>query len=205
MNTLLLQASDPHDLAKAAAFLRQGQLVVFPTDTVYGIAGLATDATAIQALYEVKGRPEDKGIPVLLADATGVDLVARDVPPFAQELIAHFWPGPLTLILPRRLDLPTILTRIETIAVRVPDNAIARAIIRDTGGALATSSANLSGEPPARTAEEALAKLEGQVAAVVDGGPAPHGISSTIVDCTTDPPAILRPGPLTAADLSLPM
>src|SRR5690606_29923173 len=169
------------------------------------IAGLATDATAIEALYQVKGRPEDKGIPVLLADATGVDLVAREVPPFAQELIERFWPGPLTLILPRRLDLPTILTRIDTIAVRVPDNAIARAIIRDTGGALATSSANLSGEPPARTAEEALAQLEGQVAAVIDGGSAPHGISSTIVDCTTDPPAILRPGPLTAADLSLPM
>ena len=204
MNTLLLQASDPYDLAKASAFLRQGQLVVIPTDTVYGIAALATDPVAIEALYRVKGRPDDKGIPVLLADATGLELVARGVPPFAQELIERFWPGPLTLILPRRLDLPEVLTRIDTVAVRVPDNDVAQTLIRDAGGAVATSSANLSGEAPARTAEGALAILEGQVAAVVDGGPAPLGISSTIVDCTTDPPVILRPGPLSAADLSLP-
>ncbi len=204
MNTLLLQATDPYDLAKADAFLRQGQLVVIPTDTVYGIAALATDPTAIKALYHVKGRPEAKGIPVLLADATGVELVARDVPPFAEQLIERFWPGPLTLILPRRLDLPAILTRIDTVAVRVPDDVVAQTIIRDAGGAVAVSSANLSGEPPARTAEEALAILDGKVAAVVDGGPSVRGISSTIVDCTTDPPAILRPGPLSAADLSLP-
>lgn len=204
MNTLHLQASEPFDLAKAAALLRQGQLVVFPTDTVYGVGALVSDADAIDALYRVKGRPEDKGIPVLLAEAAGVELVARDVPPRAQELIARFWPGPLTLILPRRPDLPANLTAGDTVAVRVPDDAVAQAIIRDAGGAVAATSANRSGDLPARTAEGALAALEGKVAAVVDGGPAPHGISSTIVDCTTDPPVILREGPLTGTDLSLP-
>jgi L-threonylcarbamoyladenylate synthase len=204
MHTLHLQASDPHDLARAAAFLRGGQLVVFPTDTVYGVAALVTDAAAIDALYRVKGRPDEKGIPVLLAETAGIELVARDVPSLAQELIERFWPGPLTLILPRRPDLPANLAPGETVAVRVPDDAVARTIIRDAGGAVAATSANRSGDIPARTAEEALAALEGKVAAVVDGGPAEHGISSTIVDCTTDPPAILREGPLTAADLSLP-
>jgi L-threonylcarbamoyladenylate synthase len=204
MKTLHLQASDPSDLARAAAFLRHGQLVVFPTDTVYGVAASVADAEAIDALYRVKGRPDEKGIPVLLAEPTGTGLVARDVPAVARELIDRFWPGPLTLILLRRPELPANLAPGDTIAVRVPDHATARAIIRDAGGAVAATSANRSGDQPARTAGEALAALEGQVAAVVDGGPAAHGISSTIVDCTSRPPAILRAGPLSASDLSLP-
>lgn len=204
MDTLLLQATDPYDLAQAAAFLRQGQLVVFPTDTVYGVAALVTDAAAIDGLYRVKGRPDEKGIPVLLAAPAGVELVARDLPASAQELIERFWPGPLTLILPRRADLPANLAPGDTVAVRVPDDPVAQAIIRDAGGAVAATSANRSGDLPARTAGEALAALEGKVAAVVDGGPAVHGISSTIVDCTTNPPVILRPGPLSAEELSLP-
>ena len=112
-------------------------------------------------------------------------------------------PGPLTLVLPRRPELPALLSPNENVAVRIPESEVARAVIRAAGGAVATSSANRSGEPGARTAGEALAALEGLVAAIVDGGPAEHGAASTIVDCTISPPRILRPGPLTLEELGL--
>lgn len=204
MKTLHLPASDPEAIREAAAFLKQGQLVVFPTDTLYGVAAAVNNAQAIDALYRVKGRPDDKGIPVLLSDASALALVAQEVPAIARQLIDRFWPGPLTLILARRSELPANLSAGETIAVRLPDHPVARAVIREAGGAVAATSANRSGEPPARDAAEAQAALGGRVAAIVDGGPAAYGVSSTIVDCTTDPPTILRQGPLTAADLSLP-
>jgi L-threonylcarbamoyladenylate synthase len=204
MRTLHLQASDPEAIRQAAAFLKQGQLVVFPTDTLYGVAAAVNDAGAIDALYDVKGRPGEKGIPVLLADASALRLVAQDVPALARKLIDRFWPGPLTLILTRRPGLPPNLSTGETVAVRLPDHPVARAIIREAGGAVAATSANRSGEPPARDAAEAQAALGGKVAAIVDGGPVAYGVSSTIVDCTVDPPTILRQGPLTAGALSLP-
>lgn len=203
MKTLYLQATDPEAVGRAAALLKQGRLVVFPTDTLYGVAAAVDNAAAIDALYRAKGRPDEKGIPVLLADADGLALVARDTPPVARQLAERFWPGPLTLILPRRSDLPANLSANDTVAVRLPDHALARAIIRAAGGAVAATSANRSGEPPAGDAGEARAALAGRVAAIVDGGPAPIGQPSTIVDCTATPPTILRQGPLSAGDLSL--
>lgn len=204
MKTLHLKASDEEAIKSAAAFLRQGQLVVFPTDTLYGVAAAVNDAAAIDALYRAKGRPDEKGIPVLLSDASALVQVAREVPAVAQGLIERFWPGPLTLVLPRRHELPANLSSDENVAVRMPDDAVARAIIREAGGAVAATSANRSGEPPARDAREAMDALGGRVAAIVDGGQVSHGISSTIVDCTVSPPVILRHGPLTADDLALP-
>ena len=129
--------------------------------------------------------------------------VAGIIPPAAAALMAHFWPGPLTLIVPRRPELPANLSPDDTIAVRVPDHALARALIRAAGGAVAATSANVSGQPPARAADEALAVLGGRVAAVLDDGPSPGGMASTVVDCTVDPPVVRRAGPLTAADLGL--
>jgi len=203
MSTLRLDAADPAAIAAAADLLRRGLPVVFPTDTVYGVGVLPSDAAAIELLYTAKGRPAEKGIPVLLGDVADVAHVAGHIPTAAAALMAHFWPGPLTLVVPRRAGLPPNLSADDTVAVRVPDHAVARALIRAAGGAVATTSANLSGQPPALSADEALAALGGRVAAVLDDGPSPGGVASTVVDCTSERPVVLRAGPLSAADLGL--
>jgi L-threonylcarbamoyladenylate synthase len=198
-----LDATEPGAIEKAAALLAAGHLVVFPTDTLYGVGADAYNAAAIDALYRAKERPAQKGIPVLLADAAGVDGVARAVPETARRLVERFWPGPLTLVLPRQPELPPNLAPNENVAVRVPDHPVARALIRAAGGAVATSSANRSGEAPAQNACAAQRALGHAVAAILDGGPVFHGAPSTILDCTVDPPRLLRAGPLSAADLGL--
>ena len=203
MTTRRLDAADPTAIPAAADLLRRGLPVVLPTDTVYGVGVLPYDAAAVDRLYAVKGRPAEKGIPILLGDVADVAHVAGIIPPAAAALMAHFWPGPLTLIVPRRPELPANLSPDDTIAVRVPDHALARALIRAAGGAVAATSANVSGQPPARAADEALAVLGGRVSAVLDDGPSPGGMASTVVDCTVDPPVVRRAGPLTAADLGL--
>ncbi|HSM57631.1 MAG TPA: L-threonylcarbamoyladenylate synthase [Candidatus Sulfomarinibacteraceae bacterium] len=203
MKTEVIPAAAYGALENVAALLKAGQLVVFPTDTLYGVGVSAFEETAIKRLYEVKERPLSKGIPILLGDTDDVDKVARSFPTIARSLMERFWPGALTIIVPRRPDLPPSLSPNENIALRIPDSEVARAIIRHAGGAVATTSANRSGEAPARNAQEALSALGGLVAAIVDGGPVAHGVPSTIVDCTTTPPRILRRGPLSAADLSL--
>ena len=205
MTTEHLYAANSGSIERAARMLSESKLVVFPTDTVYGVGADAFDETALIALFQVKGRSLEKGIPVLLADREHIDLVARELSPYASELVERFWPGPLTLVVPRRMDLPANLSPNSNIAVRVPDHDVARAIIRAAGGAVATTSANLSGAPAARDAEEALRALQGRVAAVVDAGPAPLGIASTIVDCTVEPPQILRRGALSAEELKVPL
>ena len=203
MTTRRLDAADPTAIATAADLLRRGLPVVLPTDTVYGVGVLPYDAAAVDRLYAVKGRPAEKGIPILLGDVADVAHVAGIIPPAAAVLMAHFWPGPLTLIVPRRPELPANLSPDDTIAVRVPDHAVTRALIRAAGGAVAATSANVSGQPPARAADEALLALGGRVAAVLDDGPSPGGVASTVVDCTVDPPVVRRVGPLAAADLGL--
>lgn len=199
--TRFLSPADTAAIAAAAGWLRRALPIVFPTDTVYGMGVLPFDAAAIDRLYAAKGRPIEKGIPVLLSDVDELERVAATVSPTAAALIARFWPGPLTLVMPRRVELPANLAPGNTVAVRVPNHAVARALIRSAGGAVATTSANRSGQAPAQTALAALAALDGRVAAILDDGPAPGGRASTVVDCTVDPPAILRPGPITAVDL----
>lgn len=203
LDTRLLDANDPTAIEEAAAWLRRGYPVVFPTDTVYGVGVTPFDAAAIEWLYAVKGRPASKGIPILLADAADLESVAAAVPPAARALVDRFWPGPLTLVVPRRPDLPEGLSPDDTIAVRLPAHEVARAVIRLAGGAAATSSANRSGHEPALSGAAAEAALGGYVAAILDGGPSPGGVASTVVDCTGARPVITRPGPLSAADLGL--
>lgn len=201
IETQYLDAHQPEAIEAAAALLRGGRLVVFPTDTVYGLGVHAFDPAAIEQLYRVKERPLDKGIPVLLADLDDLHQVAQAVPPSAQRLIERFWPGPLTLIVPRHADLPSIIAPDNTVAVRVPDHPIARSLIRAAGGAVAASSANHSGQPTARNAREAMDDLNGRVAAILDGGPSPGELASTIVDCTKAALQIVRVGPLSAAEI----
>jgi L-threonylcarbamoyladenylate synthase len=203
LNTSYLRAGGAAAIVEAAAWLRRGFPVVFPTDTVYGVGVLPFEEAAIERLYVVKGRPASKGIPILLSDPVYLDRVAGKIPPFARSLIDRFWPGPLTIIVPRAPGLPDLISPNENIAVRIPGHDVARDLIREAGGAVATSSANLSGQEPARTGVAALAALQGMVAAVLDDGPSPGDRPSTIVDCTSPHPAILRLGPLSAADLGL--
>lgn len=199
--TLYLDARQEEAIETAAALLRGGHLVVFPTDTVYGLGAHAFDPVAIEQLYRVKERPLDKGIPVLLADLDDLQQVAQAIPPTAQRLMERFWPGPLTLIVPRHTDLPSIIAPNNTVAVRIPDHPVARSLIRAAGGAVATSSANRSGQPTVRNAWEAMDDLNGRVAAILDGGPSPGELASTIVDCTKEEPQIVRVGPLSAAEV----
>ncbi|RME85962.1 MAG: threonylcarbamoyl-AMP synthase [Caldilineae bacterium] len=188
----------PEAVDEAVQALLAGQLVVFPTDTVYGIGGLAEDEEAVRRIYRVKRRPFSMALPVMLADASAVATVARETAGFA-ALARAFWPGPLTIILPRQPALPAIVTAGgDTVALRIPDHPLALQVLRSVARPLAVTSANLSGHPPACTAAEALAQLRDPGILFLDGGRAPEGRASTIVDLTTTPARILRRGPISA-------
>ena len=203
MQSKLLNADQTGAIEEAARLLKSGHLIAFPTDTLYGVGADILNAQAIQQLYVAKGRSSKKGIPVLLSDIGKLEDIVRQTPDFALSLAQKYWPGPLTLILPKQDHIPGIISPDDNVAVRVPDNDVARKFIRSSGGAVATSSANRSGEPPALNAQEALAALGDSIAAVLDGGRVVLGVASTIVDCTISPPRILREGPLSTKDLSL--
>lgn len=202
MKTHVVPADRPGALAQAAAVLRAGGLVAFPTDTVYGVGAHALLPDAVARLYTAKVRPEGKAIPLLLADAADIERVSRDLPPLAWRLIAAFWPGALTLVAPRSAWLPDIITAGgPTVAVRLPDHPTPRALARALGAPLAATSANLSGQAEATTAAEVLAQLEGRIELLLDGGVCAGGVASTVLDLTVHPPAILRAGALDLAPL----
>ena len=187
----------PADLAQATEVLRAGGLIAFPTDTVYGVAAHAWQATAVEQLYVAKQRPRDKAIPLLIASAEALSQVAVDVPEAAYRLARRYWPGALTLVLRRSPRVPDAVTSgQETVAVRVPDHPVTQALIAALGAPLAATSANLSGQPAPDTAQGVLDQLRGRIDGVLDGGTCPGGIASTIVDLTVSPPAILRTGGL---------
>ncbi|VAW37736.1 Threonylcarbamoyl-AMP synthase [hydrothermal vent metagenome] len=199
--TILLPANQPETIAQAAAEVRAGHLIVIPTDTLYGLTGDAFNPAAIRAIFAAKQRPLNKPLPILLADISDLLRVIRFVPAIAQQFIQQYWPGPLTLILPKHPALPTNISDNENIAIRIPNNHVTRSIIRAAGGALAVTSANLSGHPPAETAAAALTNLAGFVTAVVDDGPSPHAVASTILDCTGQELNILREGSISSQSL----
>jgi release factor glutamine methyltransferase len=193
--TWVLPASDPAAVALAAGALRRGEVVAFPTDTVYGLGAAVFSQEGVRALYEVKGRPEAKAIPLLLADPVDVATVAAEVPPAAVRLMERFWPGGLTLVLPARPEVPAVVRAGgATVAVRVPGHPVARALIQAVGAPLATTSANRSGAPEALTAGEALRQLGSRLRWLLDGGPSPAGRASTVVDLSVEPPAVRRHG-----------
>ena len=192
----------PADIAEAVEALVRGGVIAFPTDTVYGIGADVRRLDAIAALYEVKGRPTDKAIPLLLAGAEELNAVAQEVPESAWRLAEQFWPGALTLVVRRAPSLPPVLSAEgSTVAVRVPDHPVVRALIGGLGAPLAATSANISGQPSPVTAEEVLAQLEGRIVLLLDGGPCPGGHASTVVDLTATPVRILRAGPITAQEI----
>jgi len=193
----VVPVSQPGAIAAAVEVLQRGEVIALPTDTVYGIGAHGFLGAAIEQLYEIKGRDRLKAIALLLAGVEDVQRVAMQVPQIAWRLAERFWPGALTLVLSKAPDVLDVLTGGgDAIAVRVPDHAVALAFIRALGAPLAATSANLSGEPEARTAAEVLAALGERVPFVLDGGRCPGGVASTVVDVTVQPPVIRRPGPL---------
>jgi L-threonylcarbamoyladenylate synthase len=198
MKTRILSPNSPGAMVLVLQVLRAGGLVAFPTDTVYGVGTLAFDQEAVKSIYVAKERPIEKAIPVLLADAQDLDKVAAEVPALARRLAARFWPGPLTLVVPKGPTLPETISTTDTVGVRVPDNPTARTLLR-AAGPMAATSANISGGTSPSTAEEVFAQLNGRIELILDGGKTQGGVASTVVDCTKAKPTILRPGPITLA------
>lgn len=184
-----------NELESAAQLLRAGEVVAFPTETVYGLGADALNADAVRKIFLAKGRPSDNPLIVHIADKSQLLMVAREVPTVANRLMAQFWPGPLTIVLPKRSEIPQIVTaNLDTVAVRLPNHRIAMEIIRLAGVPLAAPSANRSGRPSATTWQAVAEDLNGRIAGLVCGEPTTIGIESTVVDTTSNPPRVLRPG-----------
>lgn len=182
-------------IAVAARILAGGGLVAFPTDTVYGVGAHAFQPDAVERIYAAKIRPRDKAIPILLAQPDDLVLVAEGITETAWLLAERFWPGGLTLVLPKKANVPDVVSAGgPTVAVRVPDHPVPLALIAALGAPLAATSANLSGHPSPVTAQEVQAELGGHIELILDGGRCPGGVPSTVLDLTTDPPTILRAG-----------
>lgn len=210
------ETPDPAAIARAAEVLRAGGLVAFPTETVYGLGANALDARAVRRVFEAKGRPPEDPLIVHLARAEDLDRVVRQVPALARRLAEAFWPGPLTLVLPKRPSVPPEVTAgLPTVAVRVPAHPVALALIRAADVPVAAPSANRFGRASPTSAEHVLDDLEGRVDLVLDAGPTTVGVESTVLDLTRGTPTILRPGgvareaiegiagPVVVADLTL--
>jgi L-threonylcarbamoyladenylate synthase len=196
METQVLRGNQPGAIDQALEILSHGGLVAFPTDTVYGMGGLAFDPQTIQEIYLAKGRPAEKAIPILLGDRAQLPLVTTGMNPISQCLAERFWPGPLTLVVARHPNLPDNISLLPTIGVRMPDHPLAIELLK-RAGPLAVSSANLSGAADSSSAEEVLAQLGGRIPLILDGGRTAGGQPSTVVDCSGPEPVILRLGPVT--------
>ena len=202
MKTLTLSAQNADTAAIAADIIKHNGLVAIPTETVYGLGANGLNEDAVAKIFIAKGRPQDNPLILHVADAADIEKFCKDIPAAAYALAEHFWPGPLTMVLPARDTVPKCTTAgLPTVAVRCPDNAITRQIIRLSGVPIAAPSANLSGKPSTTTAEHVLHDHDGKIDAVVDGGPCRVGVESTIVDLTEERPRLLRPGGITPEQL----
>ena len=202
MDTLLLAAENPATPEIAAELLKKGELVAIPTETVYGLGANGLDEQAVAKIFEAKGRPQDNPLILHLSGPEQIELFCHHIPQQAYDLAERFWPGPLTIVLPARSIVPKRTTGgMSTVAVRCPDNAVTREILRLAGVPVAAPSANISGKPSTTTARHVLDDHNGKIAAVVDGGPSRVGVESTIVDLTEERPRLLRPGGITPEQL----
>jgi L-threonylcarbamoyladenylate synthase len=189
---------EPDVIATAAACLRRGGLVAFPTETVYGLGVAAMDAAAVRRLFVAKGRPADDPLIVHVADTGGLAPLVSERPPIVDALAARFWPGPLTLVLRRSTLVPDDVTAgLDTVAVRVPAHPVARALLAAAGIPVAAPSANLFSRPSPTQAAHVLEDLDGRIDMVLDGGPTQVGVESTVLDLSGDRPQVLRPGAVT--------
>ncbi len=186
------------ELGEAGEIIRNGGLVAFPTETVYGLGASAFDADAAQKIYEAKGRPSDNPLIVHISDKSQIEALAREITPAAKKLIDAFMPGPFTIILKKRDNIPDAVTAgLDTVGIRFPQNDIAVKFIAAAGVPIAAPSANISGKPSPTRAEHVIHDMSGRIDAIIDGGDCDVGVESTIVDMTGSAPVILRPGGVT--------
>ena len=198
MQTINPESFRDEELEEACRILQKGGLVAFPTETVYGLGGDAMHPEASAKIYAAKGRPSDNPLIVHIADMDALEDIAQSVPEAAVKLADHFWPGPLTMIFPKKEAVPKSTTGgLETVAVRMPSHPVARALIRESGVYIAAPSANTSGRPSPTKAEHVKEDLDGRIDMILDGGAVGIGLESTIVDLSTGVPTILRPGYIT--------
>lgn len=200
MKTEILSADHPVVYHHAVDILKHGGTVVFPTDTVYGLAALPFNEDYVERLYVVKGRNSTRAIALLISEVSELEKVSVSPSELAKKLAVQLWPGPLTLVVPRHPDLPEVLAPLPTVGVRVPDHPVALRLLGITGP-LAVTSANRSGRENTNTAQEAFNQLQGHVDLIIDGGRSPGGVPSTVVDCTSIDMKILRPGPISQLDI----
>ena len=195
MKTEILAINDPKALTTALDILTAGGMLAFPTDTVYGLGALAFDEQAVSRISDVKGREAGKAIPVFISDISQLSSVAAGISSDCNKLAHRFWPGPLTIILPRHASIPDAVTPLNTVGVRIPSFVPTLELLRLTGP-LAVTSANMSGKGSSSTALGVLSQLEGKIPLILDGGVTPGGIPSTVVDCSQKSPVIIREGPI---------
>jgi L-threonylcarbamoyladenylate synthase len=200
MAVVMIKQEDPGTLEHAVQVLKNGGLVAIPTDTVYGLACALGNPIAIKRLYEVKGRDSSKPIAVLIGDTDQLKLVASHINRKATRLAKRYWPGALTLVLPRLVGLPDILSSQPTVGVRMPDHPFVLYLLR-TAGPLAVTSANLSGAENPKTAQDVFNQLGDRIDLTIDGGRCPGGVPSTVVDCSTTDLRILRVGAIPVEDI----
>ena len=207
METLVLKV-DPRNPAaeiikRVGDAIRRGELVAFPTETVYGLGADVFNKQAVARVYEAKGRPADNPLPIQITSKDEALKLAADVPDVARRLMERFFPGPLTLVLRASPDIPDEVTAgTGKIGIRMPDHPVALALIRSAGTPIVAPSANVTGEPPPTSAEEVFAYLGGRIELILDAGPTPLKIASTVVDVTEVPPKILRHGSISEETLA---
>ncbi len=198
MQTILMDMTagiDAQQMQRAGQIIQEGGLVAFPTETVYGLGGDALNPASSEKIYAAKGRPSDNPLIVHIADLEALAPIVREVPDSARKLAEAFWPGPLTMILPKSDRVPYETTGgLDTVAIRMPNHPVALELIRSGGGYIAAPSANTSGRPSPTKASHVADDLSGKIEAIIDGGDVGIGLESTIVDLTEDVPVILRPG-----------
>jgi len=198
--TRLIKPTSDADYEEAAALLRSGELVAFPTETVYGLGAVALDPSAVAKIFAAKGRPSDNPLIVHVSCVEDIPALVREIPPIAEALIRAFMPGPITLVLKKNARVPDLVSAgLPTVGIRMPSHPVALRFLKKVGEGVAAPSANLSGSPSPTQAEHVYMDLAGRIPMILDGGPCEVGLESTVVDCTGEYPVILRPGAITAA------
>ena len=200
--TEILPATSQKAIRLARRLLREGEVVAFPTDTLYGVGAVAFERYAVRQIFKVKNRPADKAIPVFITQIDDLNQVAKNVPNAAWPLLQQFWPGALTVVLPKVAALPGDVTAgQDTVAVRIPDHPISLELVMQVGRPLAVTSANLSGHPNPVSAQGVAEQLGSRLPLILDGGPSPSAQASTIIDLSVTPPRLLRAGPISLDQL----
>jgi L-threonylcarbamoyladenylate synthase len=189
-------------IREAASVIRSGGLVIFPTETVYGLACNALDPSAVRKVFAAKQRPISAALPIQVGDKSSLAEVADELSGVALRLAERYMPGPITLIVRRNGRIPDVVTAgAETVGVRIPDNRIALALLKEVGGPIVATSANISGCSDPTSADEAVSQIGEHVDIVLDAGQSEHGVASTVVDTTVNPPRVLRKGAISVEDI----